>query len=147
MLNLRLFNRQRFLLIGVFVLWITQCIFYINVRETDEAIRNGQSSETGNIGYTRQIKQNIQHNMCWSLPYTRHITKTSTTINTTQYALDITIRKQTQITQIWHVPSYIQLLQLLLSSSVHLYHYFFLFLFFIFEVLIQFLIIDDCRSI
>jgi hypothetical protein len=28
----------------------------INVREYQEAIQNGQSRETGNIGYTRQIQ-------------------------------------------------------------------------------------------
>ena len=31
------------------------------------AIINGQSRETGNIGYTRQRK--TQHNMCWTPLY------------------------------------------------------------------------------
>jgi hypothetical protein len=31
----------------------------------------------------RQAKQEIQHNMCWTSPYTRHETKTSKTWNTT----------------------------------------------------------------
>jgi len=32
------------------------------------AIRNGQSRETDNIGYTRwrQTKEKTQHNMCWT---------------------------------------------------------------------------------
>jgi hypothetical protein len=44
---------------------------------TEGAIKNGQSRETGNIGFTRrrQTKQ-----------------------NTTQYLLNTTIRKQTEIT-------------------------------------------------
>ena len=39
----------------------------INVRETEGAIKNGQSRETGNIGYTRHKtnKTNTQHNVCW----------------------------------------------------------------------------------
>ena len=45
---------------------------------TEGEIRNGQSRETGNIGYTRRKK------------------KTQKT--TTQYVLDTTIRKQIQIT-------------------------------------------------
>jgi hypothetical protein len=38
----------------------------INVRETEEVIKNGQSRETGNIGYTRrrQTQPKTQHNMC-----------------------------------------------------------------------------------
>ena len=53
----------------------------------ERAIKNGQSRETCNIGYTirRQRK------------------------NTTQSALDTTMRKQTQITLIRHDPSYKQL--------------------------------------
>ena len=43
-------------------------------------IKNGQSRETDNIDHTR------------------HKTKTRKTKNTTQYVLDNTIRKQTQIT-------------------------------------------------
>ena len=45
---------------------------------TEGEIRNGQSRETGNIGYTRRGK--------------------NTKKPTTQYALDTTIRKQTQTT-------------------------------------------------
>ena len=55
-------------------------LFLIKVRETKGAMKNGQSRETGNIGYTR------------------HKTKTNKTKNTTQYMLGTTIRKQTQIT-------------------------------------------------
>jgi hypothetical protein len=46
----------------------------------------------------RQTKQKIQHNMCWTPSYTRHGMKTNKAKNTTQYVLDTTIRKQTQIT-------------------------------------------------
>ena len=49
----------------------------INVREYLRGNQKGQSRETGNIGYTRQRK---------------------TKQTQTQYALDISIRKQTQIT-------------------------------------------------
>ena len=36
------------------------------LEKTEGAIKNGQSRETGNIGYTRrkQTKQKTQHNMC-----------------------------------------------------------------------------------
>ena len=44
---------------------------------TEGAIKDGQSRETGNTGHRRQSKINR---------------------NTTQYVLDTTIRKQTQIT-------------------------------------------------
>ena len=81
----------------------------IKVRETEGAIWNGQSSETVNIGYTRQIKQKTQHNMSWTPPYTRHKTKTSKVKTTTQCVLDTTMRKQTQITKIRPEPSYKQL--------------------------------------
>ena len=46
---------------------------------TEGEIRNGQSRETGNIGYTRRKKQKNKN-------------------TTTQYVLDTTIRKQTQTT-------------------------------------------------
>ena len=45
----------------------------IQLENTEGAIKNGQSRETGNIEYTERRK----HNMCWTDP---------------------TIRKQTQIT-------------------------------------------------
>jgi len=34
-------------------------------------MKNGQSRETGNIGYTRsrKTKQKTQHNMCWTPLY------------------------------------------------------------------------------
>jgi hypothetical protein len=44
---------------------------------TEGAIKNGQSKETGNIGYTRRRKIKTK---------------------TTQYVLGTTLRKQTQIT-------------------------------------------------
>ena len=53
--------------------------------------KNGQARETGNIGYTRHKKN------------------TNKTENTTQYALDTTIWKQTQITYTRHESSYDQL--------------------------------------
>jgi hypothetical protein len=38
---------------------------------TEGAIKNGQSRETGNIGYTRRRKNKTktQHNMCWTPLY------------------------------------------------------------------------------
>jgi hypothetical protein len=48
------------------------------LENTVGAIKNGQSRETGNIGYTRQRK----------------------TKKTTQYVLETTMRKQTQVTLI-----------------------------------------------
>jgi len=47
---------------------------------TEGAIKNGQSRETGHTGHTK------------------HQTKTNKTEYTTQYMLDSTIRKQAQIT-------------------------------------------------
>ena len=44
----------------------------INVTNTDGAIKNRQSRETGNIGYIKhksKIKQKTQHNMCWTPLY------------------------------------------------------------------------------
>jgi len=44
----------------------------LNVREYRRSnLKNGQSRETGNIGYTRrgQTKQKTQHNMCWTPIY------------------------------------------------------------------------------
>jgi predicted acetyltransferase len=52
--------------------------YHIHVRETDGVIQDGQSRETGNIGYTRR-RQSKQK-------------------NTTQHMLNTTMRKQTQIT-------------------------------------------------
>ena len=49
------------------------------------AIKNGQSRETGNIGHTRQRKTAITQD------------KEKQSNHTTQYVLDTTIRKQTQI--------------------------------------------------
>jgi hypothetical protein len=42
-----------------------------NPEKTKGTIKNGQSRETGNIGYTRrrQTKQKTQHNMCWTPLY------------------------------------------------------------------------------
>ena len=51
---------------------------------TEGAIKNGQSRDTGNIGYTRRRKTKTQHNT------TQH--------NTTQYVLDTTMHIQTQVT-------------------------------------------------
>ena len=70
-------TKTRFLLIP---------LTYTNVIEKiDGVIRNGQSRETCNIGYTRH-KTKTNNNK----------TKTKKN-NTTQYALDTTLRKQTQI--------------------------------------------------
>jgi hypothetical protein len=49
------------------------------LEKTEGAIKNGQSRETGNIGYTRQRQ-------------TKH-----KKYNTLQYALDTVLRKQTHI--------------------------------------------------
>ena len=61
------------------------------LENTESEIKKRQSRQTGNIRYTRRRKEETQNK------------------NTTQYALDTTIRKQTQITQIRHAPSYKQL--------------------------------------
>ena len=52
----------------------------INAKETEDAIKHGQSTETGSIGHKR------------------HKTKTNKRTNTTQYVFDTTIHKQTQRT-------------------------------------------------
>ena len=52
----------------------------MNIRENRQAIKNGQSRETGNI---------------W---YTKHKTQTNKTKHTTQYVFDTTMSKQTKIT-------------------------------------------------
>jgi hypothetical protein len=57
------------------------------LENTEGAIKNGQSRETDNIWYTRRRKKKTK----------------------TQYVLGITIRKQTQITELRHLPSYKQL--------------------------------------
>ena len=42
------------------------------LENTEGAIKNGQSRETGNKGYTR--RRNTQNNMCWT-PHTQiHVT-------------------------------------------------------------------------
>jgi hypothetical protein len=38
------------------------------LEKTKGGMKNGQSRETGNIGYTRQ--KQTQHNMCWTPLYT-----------------------------------------------------------------------------
>ena len=60
------------------------------LEDTEGAIKNGQSRETGNIGYTR------------------YKMKTKQNKNTTQYMLDITICKHMQITHLRYEPSYKQ---------------------------------------
>ena len=52
-------------------------LWYITLENTEGAIKKGKSTETGNIGYTKRRKR-IE--------------------NTTQYVLDTTIYKQTEIT-------------------------------------------------
>ena len=47
----------------------------INVREHRRGNQNGQSRETGNIGYTRRRKTNKKHN---TICVGRHYTKTKT---------------------------------------------------------------------
>jgi hypothetical protein len=45
-----------------------------NPEKTEGAIKNGQSRETGNIGYIRQRKKKTkktQHNMCWTQLYAK----------------------------------------------------------------------------
>ena len=71
----------------------------INVRETEEAIKNVQSRETGNIVNTRhKSKTNkIENTTQYILDITIHKTKTKKNKkqNTAQYVLDIIIHKQT----------------------------------------------------
>jgi len=52
------------------------------LEKTEGEIKNGQSRETRNIGYTRHKMEKKQNK----------------NKNTTQYVLDTTMRKQTQIT-------------------------------------------------
>ena len=63
-----------------------------------------QHRETGSIGYTRrrQTKHNTEKLAAYG-------TQDEDKQNTTQYVLDTTIRKQTQITSTRHEPSYKQL--------------------------------------
>ena len=65
------------------------CSIEINVREYRSGNQKGQSREIDYIGYTRRNKKQKK--------------------NTTQYALDTTIRKQAEITSVRHAPSYKQL--------------------------------------
>ena len=58
--------------------WQTLSHVEINIENTEGVIKNEQSRETGNIGYTRRKKQKNK--------------------NTIQYVFDITLQKQTQIT-------------------------------------------------
>jgi len=46
-------------------------LYSVNTENTEGAIKNLQSRETDNIGYTRrrQTKQKTQHNMCWTPIY------------------------------------------------------------------------------
>ena len=57
------------------------------LENTERAIRNGKSRETGNIGHIRrrQAKQKTQHNMCWTqLGANRNnVNKTGTLLQTT----------------------------------------------------------------
>ena len=64
-------------------------MFKWKLDNTQGSIKNGQSRESGNIGYPRRRKdRNWQH----------RVHKTKIKKNTRQYVLDTTIRKQTQIT-------------------------------------------------
>ena len=81
--------------------------FEYTLENTKGAIRKGQSRETGNIWYTRRYHaQNQQHgvhktkkNKTSSMGYTNEDKQNK---NTTQYSLDTSICKQTQIR---HAPS------------------------------------------
>ena len=60
-----------------------------NPEKTEGAIKNGQSRETGNIGYIRRRKKKTkktQHNMCWTQLYAKktiNINKTRALLQTT----------------------------------------------------------------
>ena len=55
----------------------------MNVRETEGAIKNGQSRETGNIGYTRQDEDKKNHNtICVGHLHTQDIRRRQTKQNT-----------------------------------------------------------------
>ena len=49
------------------------------LENTEEIIQNGQSRETGNLGYTRRRKMKektkTQHNMCWTPLYDKKTKK------------------------------------------------------------------------
>jgi hypothetical protein len=47
--------------------WTIQRNGQINVREYEGAMKNGQSTETGNrVHKTKKNKTKTQHNMCWT---------------------------------------------------------------------------------
>jgi hypothetical protein len=57
-----------FLVVSVLFIFLFFCVVLLCVlKNTEGAIKKGQSAETGNIGYTRKrkTKQKTQHNMCW----------------------------------------------------------------------------------
>jgi hypothetical protein len=75
------------------------------VEKTEGAIKNGQSRDTGNTGRMKiNVRENRRGNQEWTIQrhcnigYTRR--RQTKHKNTTQYVLDTTIRKRTQITQI-----------------------------------------------
>jgi hypothetical protein len=79
-------------------------IQYITLENTKGAIKNGQSRETGVIGYTRRRPTNHkkQHNMYWTslLHKKQDEYKQNKKTHTTQYVLDITVhRKQDEYKQ------------------------------------------------
>ena len=62
---------------------------YINVREYRRAIKNGQSREIGNIGYTKRRKTKQKHNtICVGRNYTQtntnNVNRTRALIQTTR---------------------------------------------------------------
>jgi len=71
----------------------------INVREKEGGYQELTIQRTGNVGYTRhrmKTQTNKKHNtICSGHHHTQHEDKQS---DTTEYVLDTTIHKQTQIT-------------------------------------------------
>jgi hypothetical protein len=77
------------------------------LENTEGAIKNGQSRETGNIGQIN-VREYRRGNKKWTIKR-NNTRRRKTNKNTTQYVLDTTIRKETQITNMRHEPSYKQL--------------------------------------
>jgi len=82
------------------VLWICNTNWYticysniwcsINIRETEVAIKNGQSRSTGNLGYTRRRNSKQKHNtICVEHHYTQN--------------MDGSILPVKWITQLWYI--------------------------------------------
>jgi hypothetical protein len=75
----------------------TQYVLNTTIHKSQDEDKQNKIHNTicGGHHHTQDTRQRkTQHNMWWTPPYTRHKTKK----NTTQYVVDTTLCKQTQIT-------------------------------------------------